>query len=150
MTGGDSILSRPSTLEFWIGAGELAEFCRQREACRVVDNFLELKINHTFRACECGDACSVPVDRGAPTELKSAAAVEIDKQQPSVWIHRQIAQRVEHAVAVVVGECEVPLVDRADEAGIAALMRYIGSALGIIGRNKERIRARDLLLLCGR
>src|SRR5271170_286502 len=150
MTGGDSILSRPSTLEFWIGAGELAEFCRQREACRVVDNFLELKINHTFRACECGDACSVPVDRGAPTELKSAAAVEIDKQQSRVWIERQIAQRVEHAVAVVVGECEVLVVDYPEEAGIAAFMRYVCSALGIIRRNEERVRERNLLLLCGR
>src|SRR5277367_1144227 len=150
MTGGDSILSRPSTLEFWIGAGELAELCRQREACRVVDNFLELKINHTFRTREFGDACSVPVCRGAPAELKSTAAFEIDEQQSSVWIHRQIAQRVEHAVAVVVGECDVLLVDHADETGIAAFMRYVGSALGIVRRNEKRVRARNLLLLCGR
>src|SRR5208283_884462 len=150
MTGGDSFLSRVSTSKFWIGAGELTELCCQREACRVVDNFLELKINHSFRTREFGDACRIPVNQGAPAELKSAAAVEIDKQQSSVWIHRQIAQRVEHAVAVVVGECEVLVVDYPDKTGIAALMRYVGSALGIIRRNEERVRARDLLLLCRR
>src|SRR5580658_7906768 len=103
MTGGDSTLSRPSTSKLWIGAGELAEFCRQRETCRVVYNLLEFKINHSFRTSEFGDARGIPINRGAPAELKNAAAVEIDKQQSSVRIHRQIAQRVEHAVAVVVG-----------------------------------------------
>ena len=39
------------------------------------------------------------------------------------------------------------VVEYPHEAGIAALVRNVGAALGIVGRDEERVGVRNLLLL---
>ena len=105
------------------------------------------EVDHAFGAGKRAHAFGTPVDRCATAELERAAGIEIDEQHSGVRIDGQIAQRVEHAVAVVVGECDPARIDYPHEARIAALVRDVGAALGIVGRDEESVGARNLLLL---
>src|SRR5258708_6113656 len=122
-------------LKLRIVARVLPKFRKQWEAHGRVDDLLHLDVNYSFRAGEGTHAVGIPVDRCATGELESAAGIEIDEQQSGMWIDREIAERIEHAVAIVVRECDVPRVEYPHEAGIATLVRDIRAALRIVSRD---------------
>jgi hypothetical protein len=60
-----------------------------------------------------------------------------------VSVDEHVARREIHAVAVVAGERDRPLVEDADEAGVAALVRAVGPAVGVGGGHEDHVAALD-------
>ena len=75
----------------------------------------------------------VLVDRRDAVQPQPLAAFEVDEEEPDVRVHERVPERQVHAVAVVAGEGDRPLVKDADEAGIAALVRALQPSL-LVGR----------------
>ena len=75
----------------------------------------------------------VPEDLGLAGQLQRVAAVEVDEDQAALRIDRDVAERVEHAVAGIVRKQQQGLVGDQDEAGLAAAVRHIDSVAPIIG-----------------
>src|SRR5436305_1041816 len=53
-----------------------------------------------------------------------------------MWVHERVPEGQVHAVAVVAGEGDRPLVEHADEAGVAALVRALRTPF-LVGRGDE-------------
>ena len=68
---------------------------------------------------------------------------EVDEQHPDVRVLEQVAHRQVHAVAVVVRERDRVLVEHADEAGVAALVRALRPAVGVGGGEEEHVHPLD-------
>ena len=58
----------------------------------------------------------IPEDLGAPGQLQRPVPLEIEEHESRARIHGEVAERVEHAVAHVVGNSKRPLIDNLDEA----------------------------------
>ena len=65
------------------------------------------------------------------------------KSRPDLRVDEQVAEALEHAVAVVAGERERRLVDHADESGPPALVRAVRAALRVGGGEEEHRPALD-------
>ena len=77
------------------------------------------------------------------------ALVQIDEQQPDVRIDQQIAEALEHAVAVVIGKRQFGVRRHAHKARRAALERAVRPAFGVGGGDEEIDRAFDERLVVG-
>ena len=75
--------------------------------------------------------------------------VQRDEQQADMRVHDDVAEALEHAVAVVVGEGQFAIAGQAHEAGHAALERAVRPALGVRGGEEEIGRAFDEGLVVG-
>ncbi len=73
-----------------------------------------------------------------------------DEQQTDIGIDDDVAEALEHAVSVIVGECDLGRPGDAHKARRAALERAIGPALGVRRRQEEIRQAFDVLLVVGR
>ena len=60
-----------------------------------------------------------------------------------VGVRPDVAERQEHAVAVVYGKRERAVVDDADEAGVTALVGALRVAVGVAGREEEHVARLD-------
>ncbi len=85
----------------------------------------------------------VTADGRAAVDAQPAGPGEIDAQKADTRIDADIAQALEHAVPVVVGEREFGRTDHPDEARRAALERAIRPARSIRCREKEESDALD-------
>jgi hypothetical protein len=75
------------------------------------------------------------------------ASLEVDEQQTHVRMHQDVSGREVHAVSVVVREHDRVLVQHADEARLAALVRTGRSPLGVGRREEEHVAILDELTI---
>jgi len=85
----------------------------------------------------------VRVDACRPIEAQPPAALERDEQQADLGVDEQVADRQEHAVAVVDRERDRALVQNTHEAGVAALVGAVRSAVLVGGGDEEHVHALD-------
>ena len=78
-----------------------------------------------------------------PVQAKTFTLLEVDEEQPDVWVDERIPRGEEHPVAVVVRERNRVLVDDANEAGVAALVRALRPSLGVGRRDEDHVAALD-------
>src|SRR5215207_215770 len=76
--------------------------------------------------------------------------VHRDEQQADIGIGDDVAETLEHAVAVIVGKCDLGRPGDAHKSRRSALERAIGPALGVRRRQKEVWQAFDELLVVSR
>src|SRR5213076_1249168 len=89
--------------------------------------------------------CAAPLDRRTSIDLPRAHRREIDEQKSAIRIERQVAERVEHVVAAIIGKRDLRRA-LSDESGLAAAMRCVGVAVRIHAGNEEcRLRTRLLM-----
>ena len=103
--------------------------------------------------CACGYAGSTAVGGSidaVPFTRRRLPRFEVDEQHADVRIHARVAERQEHAVAVVVREHERGFVQHAHEARIAALVRTVRPAFVVRGREEEHVAALDELAILRR
>ncbi len=73
-----------------------------------------------------------------------------NKQYPDAGINENIAKAFEHAVAVVIGKCELRRSGDADEARHSTLARAVRPSFGVCRGEKEIGRALDERFVVGR
>ena len=79
--------------------------------------------------------------RAAIDAQPSRCAVHRDEEEPDIGVHHDVAETLEHAVAVIVGESQFGRPRDAYEARHAAFKGAVGAAFGVRRRNKEVGRA---------
>ena len=88
---------------------------------------------------------------GAAVDPQAARlVVHRDEQQPDIGIGDDVAEALEHAVAVIVGERDLGRPGDAHKARRTALERAIGPAFGVRRRQEEIRQAFDELLVVSR
>jgi hypothetical protein len=81
-----------------------------------------------------------PLDPRAPRQPQRPAGAEVEDQQRRLVVCGQVAEAVEHVVAVVVGPPEVVAV-HAHEPRRSAAVRRVDTAGGVGGAQEDRVRA---------
>src|SRR4051812_14199940 len=76
-------------------------------------------------------------DRCRTTDPHPVGAFEVDEEQANLRVGEDIAETLEHAVAVVIRKGERPIIEYPDESGHTALVRNIWLAVCIGGRQEE-------------
>lgn len=77
------------------------------------------------------------MDRGHAIDPQAPRLVETHEQQPDLRVHRDVAEALEHAVAVVVREGELVGRSHPHKAGEAALEGAVWAAVGVGGGEEE-------------
>lgn len=101
-----------------------------------------------------GTACAVvcvrigKVQFGVAGELQAFAGLVIDEKQPGAGIDREIAERIEHAVTVVVGDAERALVEDLYKTRVAAPVADIDVVVVVAAADKKRVDAGNPALQC--
>jgi hypothetical protein len=85
----------------------------------------------------------VVVDRRVTVEPQAGPVLEVDEEQPDGRVLREVAGGQEHPVAVVDREGDGRLVDHADEAGVAALVRALRLPRRVSRRDEEHVPGLD-------
>src|SRR5260370_39546629 len=92
---------------------------------------------------------AVPHDLGPAGDLQEIAAGEIDEEEAGARVLQHVAERVEEAVAGIVGDDERAGIVDTDEAGTAAAVRDIDAVLPLAAlaarerRDEEGVGPRD-------
>src|ERR1700674_5098847 len=89
----------------------------------------------------------VGADDSASVHAQAARFLEVDEEQAHPGIDRDIAEALEHSVAVEIGESKLGGADHPYETRRAALERAIRPALSIRGRKEKVARAFDEILI---
>jgi hypothetical protein len=121
----------------------------ERMGRRELDRFVEVEGHYPLGPGELRGLVSVPDHFGSAGELEGRAGLEVQEQQARARIGRQVAERVEHRVAGVVGEDESAGAQDPHEAGQTAAVRSVGAVLGMGAGDEEGVGARDPALLIG-
>ena len=79
----------------------------------------------------------VLVHRGPPVHPEALRTLEVDEEQADLRVDEEIAEALEHAVAVVAGKRQRLRIHHADEAGPPALVRAVRAALRVGGGEEE-------------
>ena len=101
--------------------------------------FLHLESQDPFRAGVLPGVGFVPLNAALAGELKYMAGSKIGEQQARPRIQREVAQRLKHAVAAVVGPLQRLCIQHAHEAGQPAAVRYVEAVAGVGGGQKKRV-----------
>ena len=88
-----------------------------------------------------GEQRVVVATRGDAVQPDPPPPLEVDEQQTDVGVDEDVPGGQVHAVPVVRGEGDRPLVEDADEARVAALVRALRPSLGVRGRDEEHVAA---------
>ena len=101
-------------------------------------------------ACPTLFVLPVPQNFRSACELKRSSLLKIRDHQARPRIDGEVAQRVEHAIAGVIGNAETRGADNFDEAGLAAPMRSVNSVRRMLTGNEKRVgRAEPFPLVFG-
>src|SRR6185503_7401873 len=79
----------------------------------------------------------VLVHRGPPVHAEALRTLEVDEEQADLRVDEEIAEALEHAVAVVARKRQRLRIHHADKAGPAALVRAVRAALRVGGGEEE-------------
>lgn len=81
----------------------------------------------------------IPQNFSSTRELQDATVIEVHKHQARAGIDREVSQRVEHAVADVVGNADAPIIQNADKTRLTTAVRGINPVFGVCARDKQRV-----------
>ena len=111
---------------------------------------LDLDLDEALCPGPSGDLLLVPDDLATPRDLQRVTALPIDEEQPHTRIDGEVPERLEHAIARIVGEAQRRAVaGDLDEAWPPPAMRGVGAALGVRGGDVEGVSAGDERTLRG-
>ena len=137
------------------GAGDervrrpVAERPAQRQRVAQPPARLDPKAPGALCALEGLQLVAAPHHFGRAGEREQVARLEVDEQHSGAWVDLQVAQRHEEEVAGEVGHEEAALVLHAHEAGTAAAVRHISTALRLpfgrrgVGGHEQRVGTGD-------
>ena len=89
----------------------------------------------------------IPQDFRTSRELKSSSIFKVRDDQASTRIDCEVAERVEHAIARVIGDSESSRVEDLDESRIATAMGRVDAAGRVLTGHEQCVCARNPLLL---
>src|SRR5262245_34081498 len=103
--------------------------------------------NDSLRAGKTCGLLRLPDDPRLSRQLERVPAFKMDKEQPGVWIDRDIPERVEHIIPRIIWKKQFLSVYNLNEARIAAAMGGVRAAFWMETGNKEGIGQQDPILL---
>ncbi len=106
---------------------------------RTRSRLIDLELHHAFGTRHAVSRGGIPFDSRSPAELQRIPVLEIHEEQARARIGGEVAERVEHHVARIVGDHKPVGADHVHEPGRAAPMRHVRPGDRVAARQEQRV-----------